>query len=58
MHRETPRLLLIEDDDALADLMQEYLCPHLFEFSRVASGDAGVDVDDQPDRDLGLCCRG
>ena len=35
-------LLLIEDDDALAQLIEEYLSLHFFEVSRVASGDAGV----------------
>lgn len=42
MHPDKPRLLIVEDDDALAELMQEYLRTHLFALSRVASGDAGV----------------
>lgn len=44
MHPDNPRLLIVEDDDALAELMQEYLSAHSFEISRVASGDAGVEV--------------
>ena len=51
MHQEKPSLLIVEDDDALAELMQEYLSAHLFELSRVASGDAGVEAitETQPD---------
>lgn len=48
---DKPRLLLVEDDDALADLIQDYLSKHSFEVSRVASGDEGAKaiVDTQPD---------
>ena len=47
------RLLLIEDDDALAQLMQEYLHIHRLEVLRVTSGDAGVEaiIDTQPHRE-------
>ena len=50
-HQDKPRLLIVEDDDALAELMLEYLSMHLFELSRVASGDAGVAAitETQPD---------
>ena len=43
-HKHKARLLIVEDDDALADLMQEYLSMNLFEISRVASGEAGVEA--------------
>ena len=43
-HQDNTRLLLVEDDEALADLMQEYLSMNLFEISRVASGEAGVEA--------------
>ena len=48
---DKPRLLLVEDDDALADLIHRYLSNHFFEVSRVASGDEGAKaiVDTQPD---------
>ncbi len=36
------KLLIVEDDDQLADLLLEYLGPHGFDLSRVATGDAGV----------------
>ena len=39
-HKNKARLLIVEDDDGLAALMQEYLSMHLYEISRVASGDA------------------
>ena len=47
---QKPRLLIVEDDDALAELMQEYLSAQLFQLSRVASGDAAVEaiVETQP----------
>ena len=50
-HQDKARLLIVEDDDALAELMQEYLSRHLFELSRVAPGDAGVEaiIETQPD---------
>ena len=50
-HKHKARLLIVEDDDALADLMQEYLSMHWFELSRVASGTAGVEaiIETQPD---------
>ena len=40
--KDKPRLLIVEDDDVLAELMLEYLSMHSFELCRVASGDAGV----------------
>ncbi|MCB9558443.1 MAG: response regulator transcription factor [Deltaproteobacteria bacterium] len=45
------RLLIVEDDDRLAELLLEYLGMHGFELSRVASGDAGAEriVAAQPD---------
>lgn len=43
MHTEPPRLLIVEDDDQLAQLLIEYLTPHGFAISRVASGDAGIE---------------
>ncbi|MEM9074813.1 MAG: response regulator transcription factor [Myxococcota bacterium] len=36
---ERPRLLLVEDDDQLANLILEFLGPHGFELSRVATGE-------------------
>ena len=39
---DVSRLLIIEDDDQLADLLIEYLSQHDFELSRVSSGDAGI----------------
>ena len=38
------RLLIADDDDALTELMQEFLGMHLFELSRVASGDAVIEA--------------
>jgi DNA-binding response OmpR family regulator len=48
---EKPRLLIIEDDDQLADLLLEYLGMHGFALERVASGDSGAEriVEMQPD---------
>lgn len=45
------RLLIVEDDDRLADLLVEYLGQHEFVPDRVASGTAavGVIVESQPD---------
>ena len=43
MHRELPRLLIVDDDEQLAELLIEYLAPHGFSLARVSSGDAGVD---------------
>ena len=50
MQKDKALLLIVEDDDALAELMQEYLSMHLFELSRVASGAAGVEaiIETQP----------
>ena len=44
-------LLIVEDDDALAELLIEYLAQHGFELSRVASGAEGAEriVETQPD---------
>ncbi len=41
---EATRLLIVEDDDELAQLLEEYLCKHGFEVSRVATGDVAVDT--------------
>ena len=51
MQAQTPHLLIVEDDDQLAELLLEYLGMHGFELSRVASGDAGVEriLETQPD---------
>jgi len=38
------RLLIVEDDDQLAELLLEYLDMHGFELSRVSSGDAGAEA--------------
>ena len=43
-HEDKARLLIVEDNDALAELMLEYLSMHLFDLSRVATGDAGVEA--------------
>jgi DNA-binding response OmpR family regulator len=37
-------LLIVEDDDQLAELLLEYLGMHGFELSRVSSGDAGAEA--------------
>lgn len=42
MRTDETRLLIIEDDDQLAKLLVEYLRPHGFALSRVATGDEGV----------------
>lgn len=39
---DVSRLLIIEDDDQLAELLVEYLGQHEFELSRVSSGDVGI----------------
>jgi len=46
-----PHVLIVEDDDHLAALVIEYLRPHGFEVSRVASGDVGAKLilEMQPD---------
>ena len=51
MHPKETRILLIEDDDKLADLLMEYLIPHGFSMSRVPTGDAGMAslLQQQPD---------
>lgn len=51
MQNETSRLVLVEDDDQLAQLLLEYLTPHGFALTRVSSGDAGVTeiLEKQPD---------
>lgn len=45
------RLLVVEDDDPLAELLLEYLAQHGFDLSRVATGDAGAAaiLEQQPD---------
>ena len=51
MQAERPRVLIVEDDDQLAELLLEYLGMHGFELERVASGDAGAEkiLETQPD---------
>lgn len=51
MRSEVIRLLIVEDDDQLAQLLLEYLGQHGFELSRVAAGDVGVHtiLETQPD---------
>jgi two-component system response regulator RstA len=51
MQTNSPRLLIVEDDDQLAELLQEYLGAHGFELTRVASGDEGAEkiLELQPD---------
>jgi two-component system response regulator RstA len=51
MQAQTPHLLIVEDDDQLAELLLEYLGLHGFVVSRVASGDAGAKriLETQPD---------
>ncbi len=51
MHRDTPKLLIIEDDTVLAGLLMEYLAPHGFELVHVDRGDVAVEriVETQPD---------
>lgn len=43
MQADSRRLLIVEDDDQLAELLMEFLGPHGFELHRVATGDAGVE---------------
>jgi len=51
MQTDKAHLLIVEDDDQLAQLLLEYLGMHGFELSRVASGDAGIEriLETQPD---------
>ena len=42
--KDKARLLIVEDDEALAALMLEYLGMHWFELSHVTSGNAGVEA--------------
>lgn len=51
METAKARLLIVEDDDQLADLLAEYLSQHGFELSRVASGEAAAEriLETQPD---------
>ena len=51
MKGDSAHLLIVEDDDQLAELLQEYLGLHGFQLSRVSSGDAGVEaiLDSQPE---------
>lgn len=51
MTGENSRLLIVEDDDQLAELLIEYLGQHGFDLSRERSGDAGVQriLEAQPD---------
>lgn len=42
MSTESARILIVEDDDELADLLLQYLGMHGFELSRVASGNVGI----------------
>ena len=43
MQTDTARLLVVEDDDQLAELLLEYLGMHGFELTRVAAGDVGIE---------------
>ena len=43
MQTAKARLLIVEDDDQLAELLLEYLGQHGFELSRVASGDVAAE---------------
>jgi DNA-binding response OmpR family regulator len=47
----TPRVLIVEDDDQLAELLLEYLGLHGFELERVAAGDVAAEriLETQPD---------
>jgi two-component system response regulator RstA len=51
MENDQAHLLIVEDDDQLAELLAEYLRKHGFAISRVASGNAGVEqiLEAQPD---------
>jgi DNA-binding response OmpR family regulator len=51
MQAERPRVLIVEDDDQLAELLLEYLGMHGFELERVASGDVGAEriLETRPD---------
>ena len=51
MQGDSAHLLIVEDDDQLAELLQEYLGLHGFQLSRVSSGDAGVEaiLESQPE---------
>ncbi len=51
MKDNASRLLIVEDDDQLAELLMEYLGQHGFELARERSGDMGVRriLDTQPD---------
>jgi len=51
IQKDKARLLIVEDDDKLADLLSEYLERHGFALSRVSSGDAGIKkiLETQPD---------
>jgi two-component system response regulator RstA len=44
MKGDSVHLLIVEDDDQLAELLQEYLGLHGFQLSRVSSGDAGIEA--------------
>lgn len=51
MQTDRARLLIVEDDDQLAELLVEYLGMHGFELTRVSSGDVGIEKirETQPD---------
>lgn len=51
MQTDQAKLLIIDDDDQLAELLLEYLGRYGFKLSRVASGDAGAEriLEMQPD---------
>ena len=51
MPDDQAHLLIVEDDDQLAELLIEYLSPHGFEISRVTAGDVGAEriLETQPD---------
>jgi DNA-binding response OmpR family regulator len=51
MTTEANRVLIVEDDDQLAELLVEYLGQHGFDLARESTGDAGAEriVEMQPD---------
>ena len=51
MQTDKAHLLIVEDDDQLAELLLEYLGQHGFKLSRMASGDGAAEtiLETQPD---------
>ena len=52
MQSDRAHLLIVEDDDQLAQLLLEYLGQHGFELSRLASGDMAAETITQSKPDL------